>query len=84
MNETLSNGLTLLGMGMGFVLSFLVILIFAMFVMSKVVGFLNKVFPEAVEEVKTVAKAVVVKESAKAIDEAIALAIAAAIAKKRG
>lgn len=79
MNETLSNGLTLLGMGMGFVLSFLVILIFAMFVMSKVVGFLNKVFPEAVEEVKTVAK-----KTAAGIDEAIALAIAAAIAKKRG
>ena len=39
MNETLSNGLTLLAMGMGFVLTFLVILIFAMFVMSKVVGF---------------------------------------------
>ena len=56
---TLSNGLTLLGMGMGFVLSFLIILIFAMFVMSKVVGFLNKVFPEAVEEVKTVAKKIV-------------------------
>ena len=79
MNETLSNGLTLLGMGMGFVLSFLVILIFAMFVMSKVVGFLNKVFPEAVEEVKTVAK-----KATAGIDEAIALAIAAAIAKKRG
>ena len=56
MNETLSNGLTLLAMGLGFVLSFLIILICAMFVMSKIVGFLNKVFPEAVEEVKTVAK----------------------------
>ena len=76
---TLSDGLTLLGMGMGFVLSFLIILIFAMLVMSKIVGFLNKVFPEAVEEVKTVAK-----KAAAGIDEAIALAIAAAIAKKRG
>lgn len=79
MNETLSNGLTLLGMGMGFVLSFLVILIFAMFVMSKFVGFLNRVFPEAVEEVKTT-----VKKASSSIDEAIALALAAAMAKKRG
>ena len=77
MNETLSNGLTLLGMGMGFVISFLVILIFAMIVMSKFVGFLNRVFPEAVEEVKTVAK----KATAN-VDEAIALAIAAVMAKR--
>lgn len=74
---TLSNGLTLLGMGMGFVISFLVILIFAMIAMSKFVGFLNRVFPEAVEEVKTVAK----KATAN-VDEAIALAIAAVMAKR--
>ena len=77
MNETLSNGLTLLGMGMGFVISFLVILIFAMIAMSKFVGFLNRVFPEAVEEAKTVAK----KATAN-VDEAIALAIAAVMAKR--
>ncbi|MBQ8669434.1 OadG family protein [bacterium] len=77
MNGTLSNGLTLLGMGMGFVISFLVILIFAMIAMSKFVGFLNRVFPEAVEEVKTVAK----KATAN-VDEAIALAIAAVMAKR--
>ena len=79
MSETWSNGLMLLGIGMAFVLTFLVILIIAMGVMSKVVGYLNKVFPEAVEEVKTDAK-----KAAAGIDEAIALAIAAAIAKKRG
>ena len=79
MSETWSNGLMLLGIGMAFVLTFLVILIIAMGVMSKVVGYLNKVFPEAVEEAKTVAK-----KAAAGIDEAIALAIAAAIAKKRG
>ena len=77
MNGTLSNGLTLLGMGMGFVISFLVILIFAMIAMSKFVGFLNRVFPEAVEEVKTVAK----KATAN-VDEAIAFAIAAVMAKR--
>ena len=79
MSETWSNGLMLLGIGMAFVLTFLVILIIAMGVMSKVVGYLNKVFPEAVEEVKTVAK-----KAAAGIDEAIALAIAASIARKRG
>ena len=79
MSETWINGLMLLGIGMGFVLTFLVILIVSMGVMSKFVGYLNKVFPEAVEEVKTVAK-----KAAAGIDEAIALAIAASIAKKRG
>ena len=74
---TLSNGLTLLGMGMGFVLCFLTVMIFSMIIMSKFVGFLNRVFPEAVEEVKTVAK----KASAN-VDEAIALAIAAIMAKR--
>ena len=79
MSETWINGLMLLGIGMGFVLTFLVILIVSMGVMSKFVGYLNKVFPEAVEEVKTVAK-----KAAAGIDEAIALAIAASIARKRG
>ncbi len=77
MSENLSNGLVLLGMGMGFVLSFLTILIIAMTVMSKVVGYLNKVFPEAVEEVKTAAKKVSTN-----VDEAIAVAIAAIMAKR--
>ncbi len=77
MSGNLSNGLVLLGMGMGFVLSFLTILIVAMIIMSKVVGYLNKVFPEAVEEVKTATKKV-----AAATDEAIAVAIAAIMAKR--
>ena len=78
MSENLSNGLVLLGMGMGFVLVFLTIMIFAMFILKHVVAYLNKLFPEAVEEVKTTAK----KVSANA-EEAIALALAV-IAKKRG
>jgi len=77
MNENLANGLVLLGMGMGFVLCFLVILIFVMGIMTKVVTYLNKIFPEAVEEVKTTAK----KVSAN-VDEAIALAIAAVKARR--
>lgn len=74
----LENGLILLVMGMGFVLCFLTILIFLMSVMVKIVGYLNKIFPEAVEEVKSAAK-----KTASNVDEAIALAIAA-VAAKRG
>lgn len=77
MNENLTNGLVLLGMGMGFVLCFLAILIFVMGIMSKIVGYLNKIFPEAVEEVKSS-----VKKAADNIDEAIAVAIAAIMAKR--
>jgi sodium pump decarboxylase gamma subunit len=74
----LADGLVLLGMGMGFVLCFLVILIFVMNIMSKVVAYLNKIFPEAVEEVKTVAK-----KAATNVDEAIAVAIAAIMARSK-
>ena len=77
MSEILENGLILLVMGMGFVLCFLTILIFSMRIMSKIVLWLNKLFPETVEEVKTAAK----KASAN-VDEAIAVAIAAIMAKR--
>ncbi|MBO6180520.1 OadG family protein [bacterium] len=71
------NGLALLLIGMGTVLAFLTVLIFAMGIMSKIVGWLNKIFPEAVEEVKSTAKKV-----ASNVDEAIAVAIAAIMAKR--
>lgn len=71
------NGLALLLIGMGTVLAFLTLLIFCMRIMSKVVGWLNKIFPEAVEEVKSTAKKV-----ASNVDEAIAVAIAAIMAKR--
>ena len=76
MTETLISGLTLMGLGMGFVLSFLCILIAGMFGMSAVVGYLNKIFPEKVE--------IVEKKSTKASndDAAIAVAIAAILARK--
>lgn len=77
MTGNLENGLVLLGMGMGFVLIFLTILIFVMRIMSAFVGYLNKIFPEAVEEVKTS-----VKKASANVDEAIAVAIAAIMAKK--
>ena len=75
--NNLENGLALLLIGMGAVLAFLSLLIFAMMIMSKVVGWLNKIFPEAVEEVKSAAKKV-----ASNVDEAIAVAIAAIMAKR--
>ena len=75
--NNLENGLALLLIGMGTVLAFLTLLIFAMMIMSKVVGWLNKIFPEAVEEVKSAAKKV-----ASNVDEAIAVAIAAIMAKR--
>ena len=71
------NGLALLLIGMGTVLAFLMVLIFAMGIMSKIVGWLNKIFPEAVAEVKSTAKKV-----ASNVDEAIAVAIAAIMAKR--
>ncbi len=73
----LENGLVILGMGMGFVLCFLAILIFVMGILKQVVAYLNKIFPEAVEEVKTS-----VKKANANVDEAIAIAIAAIMAKK--
>lgn len=75
MNENLVLGLQMMGIGMGFVLCFLCLLIVSMMIMSKVVGYLNKIFPEAVEEVKKIAK--------KAVDDdsVIAAVIAAVLAK---
>ena len=73
----LENGLILLVMGMGFVLTFLVILICSMGIMSKFVGYLNKVFTEAVEEVKTT-----VKKASSGVEDAIAVALAAIMAKR--
>ena len=76
--ENLMNGLVLLCLGMGFVLSFLCILIVSMHIMSKIVGYLNKIFPE-VSEVNE-------KKSSKTSGgdiAAIALALAAAKLNKQ-
>ncbi len=77
MNETVVLGLQMMAIGMGFVIAFLCIMIVGMAIMSKVVGYLNKLFPEAVEEVKKVAKKVADDNSA------IAIAIAAVLAKSK-
>ena len=66
------TGGTTMAVGMGIVFSFLVILVFAMLIMSSVVGWLNKVCPLPVAEVKTAKKVT-------SDDSAIAIAIAAAM-----
>lgn len=55
--EVWVTGGTTMAVGMGIVFSFLVILVFAMLIMSNVVAWLNKVCPVATPEVKQVKKA---------------------------
>ena len=64
-------------LGVGFVLTFLCILIIGMMIMSKVVGYLNQLFPEQVFVVEKPSK-----KSASSDDEAIAVALA--VIKARG
>ena len=71
----LTEGLTLMLIGMGFVLSFLCLLIVSMRIMSAFVGYLNKICPEKVAVIEKT-KPAAVRE-----DEAIAVAIAAVMAK---
>ena len=68
------TGGTTMAVGMGIVFSFLVILVFAMLIMSNVVAWLNKVCPLPVAEVKQVKKATT-------DDSEIAVAIAVAMAQ---
>ncbi|MFR1672054.1 MAG: OadG family protein [Candidatus Gastranaerophilaceae bacterium] len=77
MSENLTMGLTLMAMGMGFVLCFLCILIFSMQGMSAIVRYLNKFFPEQVEVVEKKSNKSAVKD-----DEAIAVALAAIMLKR--
>ena len=77
MSENLMEGLTLLAMGMGFVLMFLCTMIVSMHIMSRVVSYLNTIFPEVVQETGK-------KQAAKSVadDSAVALALAAAMIRK--
>ena len=70
-------GFTLMGIGMGTVLVFLCKLIGSMRIMSTIVLYLNKIFPEKVETVQKAVKKVVSND-----DEAIAVALAAIMARK--
>ena len=78
MSENLMIGLTLLILGMGFVLAFLCVLIASMYGMSAIVKYLNKIFPEKIEivEKKSASKSVL-KD-----DEAVAVALAAIMSRK--
>ncbi len=71
----LNQGLTTMATGMGTVFSFLIILWFAVSMMGKIVGYLNKIFPEAIETAKTTVKQV-------SADAEVAIAIAAAKMKR--
>ena len=70
--ELWSQGFTAMGVGMGIVFSFLVVLVFAMLIMANVVAWLNKVCPLPEVVVKTAKKVT-------SDDSAIAVAIAAAM-----
>lgn len=75
MLETLIvEGLMIMLIGIFFVMAFLCILVFSMEIMSKVVTYLNKIFPEQVY--------VVEKPSKKASDDE-AIAVALAVIKAR-
>ena len=78
MNETLMQGLSVMLIGMGTVVSFLIVTIISMNIMSLVVGKLNKLFPEAVPAVAGGAK----KVDTSSNDCEIAAAIVAAMFKK--
>jgi sodium pump decarboxylase gamma subunit len=71
----LNEGLSIMAVGVGTVMFFLIVLWFAITIMGKVVGWLNKIFPEQVEQVKTVANNV-------KSDVEVAIAIAAAKFRK--
>ena len=77
MNEILTEGLSVMLVGMGTVLTFLCLLILSMNVMSKFVFYLNTIFPEVVPQVSGSKK---VKTTSN--DEEIAVAILAAMFKK--
>ncbi len=78
MIENFTIGLTLMILGMGFVLAFLCILIAAMHGMFAIIAYLNKIFPEKIDVVEK-------KSSSKSVakdDEAIAVALAAIMSRK--
>ena len=78
--ELWKDGLLLMVIGMGFVFFFLAIMIGVMFINAKIISFLCKYFPEAVEEEQTTSK----KKTAVNNDSEIALAIACALAALKG
>ena len=78
MNETILQGISVMCIGMGTVVAFLCITIVSMFVMSFVVGKLNKIFPEVVPAVANGTKKVASSND----DSEVAAAIVAAMFKR--
>ena len=78
MNETIMQGVSVMLIGMGTVVAFLCITIISMFVMSFVVGKLNKLFPEAAPAVAGGVKKAVASND----DSEVAAAIVAALFRK--
>lgn len=77
MNGLLVQGISVMCIGMGTVLTFLCTTIISMFVMSIVVGKLNKLFPEAVPQTAGA------KSAVSSDDNEIAAAIVAALFRKK-
>ena len=77
MNEVLGEGLAMMLIGMGTVLTFLCIMIVAMNVMSWAVAKINRIFPEPVIAVPGTKKQVKASD-----DSEIAAAIVAAFCKR--
>lgn len=77
MNGLLVQGISVMFIGMGTVLLFLFVTIISMFIMSMVVGKLNKLFPEAVPQ------AVGAKSAVSSNDNEIAAAIVAALFRRK-
>jgi sodium pump decarboxylase gamma subunit len=71
--EVWITGGTTMAVGMGIVFSFLVILVFAMLIMSNVVAWLNKVCPLPTVETKTTKKATASDDSVIAVAIAVAM-----------
>ena len=71
--EMLKNGIFIMIMGMFTVYAFLIILMYAMKFSGKVIGILNKYFPEKITEQKSLPKK----------DDFAEIAIAVALASKR-
>ena len=76
MNELLLEGLSAMLIGMGTVLSFLCLMIVAMFIMSKVVRRLNEIFPEVVPVAANA------KKTVSGDDSEVAAAIVAAMYRR--
>lgn len=69
------QGLTTMLVGMGIVFTFLVILVFAIFILAKCVAVIDKICPVAVPVAK------IVKKTSSSDDSEVAVAIAVAMAQ---